>query len=34
MKLLGISVGYNIQVLEEKNYRGKIISNRLNIWKQ
>ena len=24
IKLLGIHVGYNAQVLEEKNYRGKI----------
>ena len=34
--LLGINVGYNVQVLEEKNYRGKInkIKQKLNIWKQ
>ena len=36
IKLLGIHVGYNAQVLEEKNYRGKInkIKQKLNIWKQ
>ena len=36
IKLLGIHVGYNVQVLEEKNYRGEIIQikQKLNIWKQ
>ena len=36
IKLLGVHVGYDVEVLKEKNFRGKInkVKQKLNIWKQ
>ena len=36
IKLLRVHVGYDVKVLEEKNFRGKInkVKQKMNIWKQ